>query len=129
MCSKKFEYPIDAHNLFKILKDEYKDVDNYKQIMKILKIEIILQELKDKFINFDSYIVYCYINRKAVILEKQSMGIHQVDFIMEINNDKLNQLKREYFKDKPKTLRSIEEVTKSLSPQKKIKPNPLLVYF
>ena len=57
------------------------------------------------------------------------MGIHQVDFIMEINSDKLNQLKREYFKDKPKTLHVTEEVTKSLSPQKKIKPNPLTVNF
>ena len=48
MCSKKFESPIDAHNLFKILKDEYKDVENFKQIMKNLKIDSLLQELKDK---------------------------------------------------------------------------------
>jgi len=48
MCSKKFEYPIDAHNLFKLLKDEYRDVENYKQIMKNLKIDSLLQELKDK---------------------------------------------------------------------------------
>ena len=57
------------------------------------------------------------------------MGTHLVDFIMEINNDKLNQLKREYFKDKPKTLHVTEEVMKSLSPQKKIKPNPLTVIY
>jgi len=57
------------------------------------------------------------------------MGVHQVDFIMEINNDKLNQLKREYFKDKPKTLHITDEEAKSLSPQKKIKPNPLTVSF
>lgn len=68
-----------------------------------------------------------FLFRKAVRLEKQSMGINQVDFIMEINNDKLNQLKREYFKDKPKTLHSTEEEIRSLSPQKKIKPNPLTV--
>ena len=48
MCSKKFEYPIDAHNLFKILKDEYREVENYKQIMKNLKIDSILSELQEK---------------------------------------------------------------------------------
>ena len=55
------------------------------------------------------------------------MGVQLVDFIMEINIDKLNQLKREYFKDKPKTLHVTDEDARSLSPQKKIKPNPLIV--
>ena len=55
------------------------------------------------------------------------MGVQLVDFIMETNIDKLNQLKREYFKDKPKTLHVTDEDARSLSPQKKIKPNPLIV--
>lgn len=48
MCSPNFEYPIDGGSLFKKLKDQYKDCDDYKQIMKNLNINAILLELKEK---------------------------------------------------------------------------------
>ncbi len=44
------------------------------------------------------------LSRKAVYLKKRSLGVSEIDFIDDINKDKLIQLSREFHKDRPKSL-------------------------
>jgi len=87
MCSPKFDYPIDSQNLYKSMQDEFRNNPQAQSIMKSLNFIDILKELEYK---------------RAIQLQEDSLGVMLVDFIISVNYDKLHQLNREYFKERPK---------------------------
>ncbi len=62
-------------------------------------------------------------------MKKRSLGVSEVDFIDDINKDKLVQLSREFHKDRPKSLPQKEKNTvvedKTLKSQKQYSYNHL----
>ena len=70
-----------------------------------------------------------FVNRRAIKLQEDSLGTMLIDFIVSVNYDKLNQLNREYFKERPKnrpveSSAMIEEINQRRPPPVQFKPPP-----
>eukprot|EP01017_Pseudomicrothorax_dubius_P047226 TRINITY_DN8448_c0_g1_i2.p1 TRINITY_DN8448_c0_g1~~TRINITY_DN8448_c0_g1_i2.p1 ORF type:complete len:562 (+),score=122.70 TRINITY_DN8448_c0_g1_i2:40-1725(+) len=89
MCSPRFNYPIDTHNLFLELRHEFKAIPNALKHMKNLEIRRVIEDLEEK---------------NALKTTMGSLGVKMIKFIMDVNMDKLRQLNREHFKDLPTTM-------------------------
>jgi len=97
--------------------------------MKSLNFTDILKELEYKY-KKDFYQSHSNRTRRAIQLQEDSLGRMLVDFIISVNYDKLHQLNREYFKERPKFKASeapppMEEPTIKRPAPTQLKPPPV----
>jgi hypothetical protein len=84
--SRLFDYPMDVGTLVREIQNLYKAITGSAEMIATLDLDKILREMEES---------------RAIRLKKYSLGTRMSDFIMTINNDKIMQLSREFYKDRP----------------------------
>ena len=104
--SKLFDYPIDTLSLLREIQNLYKAIDGSNEAIASLHMDDILIEMEEL---------------RAIRMKKYSLGLRMADFIMGINMDKIMQLSREYYKDRPTKMPDYKSIN-----EQKTKDNPNL---
>lgn len=107
--SKLFDYPIDTQSLLREIQNQYKTIDGSQEAIASLSMDNILIEMEEL---------------RAIRMKKYSLGLRMADFIMGINMDKIMQLSREYYKDRPSKMPDYKSINEQAS---KDNPNQKLV--
>lgn len=99
-----FDYPIDSASILRGLQNHYKSIQDSQQIIASLQLDVILKEMEES---------------RAITLKKYSLGTRMSDFVIAINIDKIMQLSREFYKDRPTKMPNFEALHNSSTTDKR----------
>ena len=83
----KFLYPVPTYDFFEDIRNHYRHIKGAYSYLGKLNCEKVLDDIT---------------RTSGILIEEHSKGIYKVKFIMSVNKDKIEQLCRESYRDRPK---------------------------